>query len=122
MRPQSAKNKGRILCKYVKERILHRFKWLKPDDIKVTSSGANGEDLQFSPAARQSLPISIECKNRRSFAIYKEYSQAKANAGEYEPVLVIKQNNSKPLAVIDLDTFIALSYGMYNRYKDSIDG
>lgn len=113
MKPQSAKSKGRTLCKYVKERILKRFISLKDDDIKVTSSGANGEDLQFSPKAREYMPISLECKNRKAFAIYKDYAQAQSNAKEYTPVLVIKQNKCKPLAVVDLDVFLMLSHGAY---------
>jgi hypothetical protein len=108
MKPQSAKAKGRNLCKYVKDRILAFFPLLFPDDIKVTSSGAGGEDLQFARIARQTLPVSIECKNRAKIAVYKDYAQAKANAAGYEPVLIVKQNHSTPLAIMDLEYYLKL--------------
>ena len=41
---------------------------LEPDDIKSTSMGAGGEDVQLSPAARAVYPIQIECKNLAKIA------------------------------------------------------
>jgi hypothetical protein len=108
VKTSSCKAKGRELCKTVQQGLFKRFPDLHIDDIRVTSSGTNGEDLQFSPAARAKAPISIECKNRAAFAIYKDYAQATTNANKYNPVLVIKQNRSKPLAVIDLEYFLDL--------------
>lgn len=108
MKPSSAKAKGRALQKYVCQSILSRFSCLRQDDVGSRSSGANGEDIMLSPAARQILPISIECKNRAKFAVYSDYEQSKQNSGTYEPVLVIKQNKSQPLAVIDLNYFLEL--------------
>ncbi len=70
--------------------------------------GAGGEDILLSPAARRFLPISIECKSHARYAIYNDYEQARANAEKYEPVVIIKQNNSKPLAIVDLDYFLRL--------------
>ncbi len=70
--------------------------------------GAGGEDVMLSPRAREILPVSIECKNRAAFAIYKDYKQAESNGKDYEPVLVIKQNHSDPLAVVDLDYLLDL--------------
>lgn len=108
MKTSSAKAKGRELCKTVKATLLKRYKTLSDDDIKVTSSGATGEDLQFSPLARTHLPISLECKNHAKFAIYKHYEQAKSNAKDYIPILVIKQNRDIPLVVISLEHFMEL--------------
>lgn len=108
MLTSSRKNKGRTLCKMVKQAILETFTNLAEDDIKVTSSGATGEDLQFSPLARQFLPISIECKNKKAFAVVRDYEQAVANAGINEPVLVIKENRGKPLVLIDLNYLLFL--------------
>lgn len=108
MKTSSCKAKGRELCKIVQHGLFNRFPALHNDDIRVTSSGTNGEDLQLSPAARALAPISIECKNRAAFAIYKDYAQATTNAGRNNPVLVIKQNRSKPLAVVDLEYFLDL--------------
>lgn len=111
MLTSSAKAKGRNLQKHVVARILHYFPSLQPDDARSTSMGNGGEDVQLSPAARKLLPISVECKNRASFAIYKDFEQAKSNAGKNAPVLVIKQNRGVPLAVVDLEYLLTLLKG-----------
>jgi hypothetical protein len=40
--------------------------------------------------------------------IWDAYEQASANCGDYEPLVVIKKNGKKPLAVIDAEYFISL--------------
>ena len=69
--------------------------------------GAGGEDIQLSPLARASVGYSIECKNLNAISVYKYYEQAKTH-GQHEPLVVIKQNNSKPLAIVDLQHFLEL--------------
>lgn len=108
MKTSSAKAKGRTLCKIVKQAILDNTIDLQDADIKVTSSGATGEDLQFSPLARTIYPISIECKNRKAFSVVRDYEQAVSNAGDFEPVLIIKENRGKPLVMVDLNYFLSL--------------
>lgn len=109
MKTASAKNKGRTLQKLVRDKILDTFPELEPDDCKSTSMGAGGEDVQLSPAARRLFPFSVEAKSRASIGVYAWYQQAKTNAPkDMEPLLVIKQNHSKPLVVIDLDAFMEL--------------
>jgi hypothetical protein len=108
MKTSSAKAKGRNLQKYVVSHILATFPALTPDDVLSRSMGCGGEDIMLSAAARKKLPISIECKNKAAFAVYKDYAQAKYNAKNNEPVLVIKQNHSLPLAIVDLDYFLEL--------------
>jgi len=47
-------------------------------------------------------------KNQEKFkTLYSFYSQA-CRHGKYEPVLIVKQNTRRALAVIDLDQFIDL--------------
>ena len=71
--------------------------------------GAGGEDILFSQEVGDQLGISVECKSRSSLAVYAFYSQAADNCPEdREPVVVVKQNHSKPLAVIDAEYFIRL--------------
>jgi len=71
--------------------------------------GAGGEDILFSQAAGDTLGISVECKSRESMAVYAFYSQASDNCPkEREPVLVIKQNKSQPLVVVDATYFLQL--------------
>jgi hypothetical protein len=81
--------------------------------------GASGEDILLSPAARKLLPISIECKNKASFAVYKDYAQAQANSSVYEPVLVIKANRQKPLAVVDLEHYLSLFKHLNTRNNNA---
>ena len=69
--------------------------------------GAQGEDIQLSQAGLQSFSYNVECKNLAKVAVYKFYEQATTH-GDAEPLVVIKQNRSKPLAVVDLDHFINL--------------
>ena len=71
--------------------------------------GASGEDILFSQAAGDKLGISVECKSRSTIGVYSFYSQAADNTPEgRQPVVVIKQNHSKPLVVIDAQYFIQL--------------
>lgn len=105
--PQSAKAKGRRLQQTVRDSILSAFPTLEADDVRSTSMGAGGEDVQLSPAARKLMPYCIECKSLAKIAIYKHYEQATGH-GDYEPLLVLKQDRAKPLAVVDLEHFMEL--------------
>ena len=116
MKTSSAKAKGRNLQKYVCTCILQLFKSLQPDDCTSRSMGAGGEDLLLSPTARKLLPISIECKSHARYSVYKDYEQASANAGKYEPIVIIKQNHSRPLAIMDLNYFLEL---LYDKNKEA---
>lgn len=102
------KSKGRNLQKYVRDKILEYFPDLKPDDVRSCSMGGFGEDIQLSTKAREFLPYSFECKSNAKIAVYKFYAQAVHNAKDYEPIVVIKQNHSEPLAIIDLDALLDL--------------
>ena len=108
MKTQSAKAKGRKLQQMVRDLILETFSELEPDDVRSTSMGAGGEDLQLSPAARRKFPYSVECKNVEKLNVWGAYEQAAANSGKHEPLLVMKKNRKKPLVVLDLEAFIEL--------------
>ena len=109
MKTASGKAKGRNLQKLVRDAILAKYTELEPDDVKSTSMGAGGEDVQLSPAARRLFPYSVEAKSRSTIAVYPWYQQAKTNAPKgTEPLLVIKQNYGKPLVVMDLDHFMRI--------------
>ena len=62
MKAQSAKAKGRKLQQVVRDGVLKRFPSLEPDDVRSTSMGAGGEDVQLSPVARRLFPYQVECK------------------------------------------------------------
>ncbi len=55
MKPSSAKAKGRKFQQDIRDMMLDLAPSLEKDDIRSTSMGAGGEDLQLSPAARKIL-------------------------------------------------------------------
>tara|TARA_B100000212_G_scaffold274772_1_gene214304 strand:- start:410 stop:751 length:342 start_codon:yes stop_codon:yes gene_type:complete len=107
MKPQSAKAKGRKLQQWVRDKLIEELD-IHPEDIESRSMGAAGEDLIMARAARQNFPFSLECKNVEKLNVWEAYEQAVANSGEHEPLVVMKKNGKKPLAVIDAEAFIRL--------------
>ena len=109
MKTSSGKAKGRRLQNKIRDLLLEHFSdKLEPDDIKVAIMGESGEDIKLSPAARKLIPYSFECKNQESVNIWKAYEQAEENSGDYEPIVVLKRNKTKPLVLIDADYFVKL--------------
>lgn len=107
MKTSSAKNKGRRLQNWVKERLVDILR-LDPEDINSRSMGSGGEDLIVGKQSREIFPLSVECKNSERVNVWAAYAQAFANAGGREPLVIIKRNNHKPLAVVDAEYFIGL--------------
>ena len=107
LKTQSAKAKGRRLQQWVRDLLIEKLE-VHPEDVESRSMGAGGEDLIMARAAREKLPYSIECKNQESLNIWKSYEQAQQNSGNYEPIVVIKRNNVKPLVLVDADYFVEL--------------
>lgn len=105
MKVQSAKGKGRRLQQWVRDQLIEQLE-IHPEDIESRSMGAGGEDLIMARAAREKFPFSIECKNVEKLNVWEAYEQAKANSGQYEPIVVMKKNHKKPLVVIDAEFFI----------------
>lgn len=108
MTPQSAKSKGRELCKRVKELLLIWYPEANADDINVTSSGCGGEDLRFSKAMRDLLPVSIECKARQKLNVWDAYKQAEHNCNGYVPLVVFKRNRGKIMCALSFEDFLKL--------------
>ena len=107
MKTQSAKAKGRRFQQWVRDQLIEQL-GVHPEDVESRSMGAGGEDLIMARAAREKFPYSIECKNQESVNIWKSYEQAAENSGNYEPIVVIKRNNTKPLVLVDADYFVKL--------------
>jgi|TARA_B110000914_G_scaffold48066_1_gene40963 hypothetical protein len=107
MKTSSAKQKGRKLQQWMRDLLIKKLD-VHPEDIESRSMGSQGEDLIMARAAREKFPLSIECKNQESVNVWKSYEQAAENSGEYEPVVVIKRNKSKPLVVIDAEYFVSM--------------
>lgn len=106
MKPSSAKNKGRLFQQEIRK-LLIDILGIDEQDIKNTSSGCGGEDLQLAKAARDKFPFQIECKSLSSIAVYKYYEQCKHH-GDHEPIVFIKANRKKPLVILDATKFIEL--------------
>ena len=107
MKPASAKAKGRNFQQWVRDLLLSVFIELEADDVKSTSMGAGGEDVQLSPAARRKFPYQIECKAKARAQVYTWYDQAKSH-GDHEPVVFIKMDRRRPLVVVDAEHFTKL--------------
>ena len=106
--PKTAKAKGRRLQQLVVKKLLLLLPGVQPDDIQSRSMGANGEDIMLSPYARSKFPYSVECKNQEKINLWKAWEQTQGNAEDYQPLLIVGKNNTKPLAVVDLDYFLNL--------------
>ena len=108
MTPASAKAKGRNLQKWIRDHILSLWlDTLGPDDVRSTSMGMQGEDVQLSPAARLRIPYQIEAKNKARSQIHTYYEQAKEH-GNHEPLVIVKMDRKNPLAVVDAEHFFNL--------------
>ena len=108
MKQKSRRAKGKKLQKILRDKLLKAFPHLHPIDIRVAKSGENGEDLKLSRIARRLIPYQWECKNQEKFKTIYSFWDQSVRHGKYEPVLVVKQNSRRSLAVIDLDQFIDL--------------
>ena len=107
MKTSSAKAKGRNLQKKVRELLIEHL-GVDPEDIESRSMGAGGEDLIMARAAREKFPCSIECKNQERVNVWESYDQAESNSGDYEPIVVLKRNNRKPLILVDAEYFVKM--------------
>ena len=109
MKPNSRKAKGRYLQNIVRDRIVKLYPVLGKDDIRTSLMSETGADVKLtSPTARKLFPYSIECKNRQDFkTLYSYFGQARRHLA-LEPLLVVKSNRERPLAIIDLEHLFQL--------------
>ena len=103
MKTQSAKAKGRRLQQWVRDQVLESYPKLTEDDVRSTGMGQSGADLQLSSAAKEVFPFEVEAKNQERVNVWNAFEQCESNAGEREPLLIIKRNLSAPLAVVDAE-------------------
>lgn len=78
------------------------------EDLESRPMGSSGEDIIMGKLTRQKFPYSIECKNQEAVNVWKAYEQAESNCKGYEPLVVIKRNQHKPLVVVDAEYFVRL--------------
>lgn len=109
MSARSAKQKGRLGQQEIRDKILETFPELHPDDVKSTTMGDGGEDIQLSPAARKLMPITIEVKRRKSGmkTQYDWMAQARHHA-KGDPVVFFRADRSEWLVITPLDHYMGL--------------
>jgi|TARA_R100001510_G_C7528638_1_gene121024 hypothetical protein len=115
MKPQSAKQKGRLLQKKFRQMLIDLL-GLDAEDLESRPMGSQGEDIIMGKQSRDKFPYSVECKNQESLNVWKSYDQAQNNCKGYEPLLVIKRNRSKVLVVLDAEYFVRLHSSMHTDY------
>ncbi|MDA1338249.1 MAG: hypothetical protein O2871_02705 [bacterium] len=109
MKNDSKQAKGRYLQNLVRDRIVKLYPVLTKQDIRTSMRSETGADIKLlTQIARKLFPFSIETKNRQEFRqIYNHFEQAKRHTNQ-TPLLIIKMNRERPLAIIDMEFFFKL--------------
>lgn len=108
MKTSSAKAKGRRLQQWVRDQVIGVFKELTIYDVKSTTMGESGLDVQLSGKARELFPYAVECKNCETTSPWKWYDQASYNCENLEPIVIFKKNGRDPVVLMDAKKFIEL--------------
>ena len=109
MSARSAKAKGRRLQNLVRDKLRVAFPKLHEDDIQSQTMGMGGEDIVRSPAAREVIPYSFECKNVERLQFWSAVEQCEANCKDnVSPAIVVKKNRKDPMVAIPLGVFIEM--------------
>ena len=116
MKTSSAKAKGRRLQQWVRSLLIETLH-VHEEDIESRSMGSGGEDLIMARDARTKFPYSIECKNQEKVNLWSAYDQASENSGNYEPLVVLKKNRTKPLVLLDAEYFFKLHKSFHNEIE-----
>lgn len=81
---------------------------LTSNDIRSTSMGASGVDIQMSEAALAVYPFAIECKAQEALNIWAALAQAEENRGSHIPLLCFKRNRTDTYVALKLQDFLDL--------------
>lgn len=114
---RSRKARGRRLQQWVRDKLLDLLP-VTTRDIESTTMGDTGADVKLSEKAFNYFPFEVECKNQERLNIWESYKQAQGH-GQGEPLLIIKRNHTKPLAVIDAEYFLELCCQAHVEKKDN---
>jgi hypothetical protein len=104
---RSSKAKGRRLQNYVRDLLREIYSnSLEDDDIKGQTMGMTGEDIVLSPAARERIPYSFECKNVERLQMWQAIEQCENNQpANSRPAIVFKKNGKQPYIAIPFTVF-----------------
>ncbi len=118
MKTSSKKGKGRRLQNFVRDKLYEYFPSLRQGDIKSAVMGESGEDIKLSPAAKDLIKFSFECKNQERLNIWESLVQAETNCKNRIPVVVFKRNRSKTYIAFELEEFLTLIGDKIDREKE----
>ena len=104
---RSSKAKGRRLQNLVRDRLREIYTpYIHEDDIKSQTMGMTGEDIVLSPAARELIPFSFECKNVERLQMWQAIDQCETNKPDCSaPAIVFKKNGKNPYIAIPFTVF-----------------
>ena len=71
MRPQSAKQKGRLLQQKFRQMLVDLL-GLDEEDLESRPMGSQGEDIIMGKQSREVFPYSIECKNQEALNVWSK--------------------------------------------------
>jgi len=119
----SAKQKGRLLQQYVRDKLLELCPSLSPDDVRSTGMGQAGCDIMLSAAGKKRIPLAVECKSTARNSIYRAYRQACVNAQKDKdntlmPLVVVKADRETPLAVMEASLALYLLTTYWSEDED----
>ena len=104
---KSSKAKGRRLQNFVRDALREIYTpELHEDDIKSQTMGMTGEDIVFSPAAREMCSFSFECKNVERLQMWQAIEQCEKNKPDSSTsAIVFKKNGKEPYIAIPFQVF-----------------
>lgn len=105
---KSGKAKGRLGQQDVRDMLLEVFNELEAGDIKSTTMGETGSDIQLSPQAKKLFPVSVEVKRRKNLAtVYNWMNQADRKDGT-QPVVFFRGDRRNWLVFMNADYYMEL--------------
>ena len=121
--PASRKAKGRKLQQDVASLIRTIFE-LSDLDVRSTSMGVSGTDIQMSSYALDIFPFAVECKCVEKVNLWEAWTQAnnhsvtesRRTGKSINPLLVIRKSHKQPLVVLDLSKFL----GFIKAFREAI--
>jgi ADP-heptose:LPS heptosyltransferase len=112
MKTAQRKAKGRGLVVEVKAWLHKMFPEFADGDVIVPTTSQPGMDLKLSPAIAEIFPYAIECKRTEGLAQdYRFMEQAKANAENLTPIVIMRSNHKTALVMLYLTDFEKLIGG-----------
>lgn len=102
-----------------------RFEYEIRDEIRKIEPGAqrqvmSGAVFGLEGDLRTRLPFTFELKHQEKIRLYEFWGQAvEQNTLPNSPVLILKSNNKKPLAIMDFQDWLELvQYALRAGYPD----